>query len=87
MQFFNFIFLARTWAEDQNVMISKLSELAAHHTTTTSEYPEDDEPLNFMIFPEGTLISKNTLPISKKYADKNNLVSNSQSVSRPSVVK
>jgi 1-acyl-sn-glycerol-3-phosphate acyltransferase len=76
MQFFDFVFLARSWAADRDVLVSELSALAAHHTTTTSERPEDDEPLNFMIFPEGTLVSKDTYPISKKYADKMNLVSN-----------
>jgi len=29
-----------------------------------------DEPLTFILYPEGTLVSKDTRPISKKYADK-----------------
>jgi hypothetical protein len=32
MQFFNFIFLARSWAADKDVLTSRLSALAAHHT-------------------------------------------------------
>ncbi|PVG04606.1 hypothetical protein CPB86DRAFT_720875 [Serendipita vermifera] len=74
MQFFEFIFLARSWAADRDVLTSRLSAIAAHHTTTTSARPEDDEPLNFILFPEGNLVSADTAPISKKYAEKMNLV-------------
>ncbi|KAG8818240.1 hypothetical protein FRC17_010892, partial [Serendipita sp. 399] len=32
MQFFDFIFLARSWASDQNRLTSALAKIAAHHT-------------------------------------------------------
>lgn len=57
------------------MILSHRRVLISPFQTTTSERPEDDEPLNFMIFPEGTLISKDTYPISKKYADKMGFVS------------
>ncbi|KXN89840.1 hypothetical protein AN958_04844 [Leucoagaricus sp. SymC.cos] len=45
MQFFNFIFLARSWASDRVQLASQLASL-------------------------GTLVSKDTRPVSKKFADK-----------------
>jgi 1-acyl-sn-glycerol-3-phosphate acyltransferase len=101
MQFFEFIFLARSWAADRDMLTSRLSDIAAHHTvrhnqfqdtiqiaytrrqTTTSARPEDDEPLNFIIFPEGNLVSADTAPISRKYADKMDLVSYMFKPNRP----
>jgi len=74
MQFFNFIFLERSWAADRLNLTSRLSALAAHHMTTTTERAEDDEPLALIIFPEGTLVSQDTVPISQKYAEKMGLV-------------
>ncbi|KAG8834405.1 hypothetical protein FRC18_002066 [Serendipita sp. 400] len=74
MQFFDFIFLARSWVSDRSRLTSALAKIAAHHTTTTSDKPEEDEPLNFLIFPEGTLVSKDTVPVSRKYAEKMNLI-------------
>jgi hypothetical protein len=74
MQFFDFIFLARSWASDRLNLTSHLSSIAAHHMTTTRERAEDDEPLALIIFPEGTLVSPDTVPISQKYAEKMGLV-------------
>lgn len=63
MQFFNFIFLARSWASDRYHLSSQLAWLG-------QRAEEQDTPLTFILYPEGTLISENTKPISKKYADK-----------------
>lgn len=63
MQFFNFIFLARSWAADRLYLSSQLSWLG-------QRAEEQDIPLAFILYPEGTLVSKNTRPISKKFADK-----------------
>ena len=35
---------------------------------------KEDSPLTFILYPEGTLVSKDTRPISKKYADKLGIV-------------
>ncbi|KAI0067914.1 acyltransferase-domain-containing protein [Artomyces pyxidatus] len=61
MQFFNFIFLARSWAHDRVYLVK---ELITRHTS------HRDTPLTFILYPEGTLYSKDTRPISKKFADK-----------------
>ncbi|KAL5536028.1 hypothetical protein ACEPAF_4122 [Sanghuangporus sanghuang] len=63
MQVFRFIFLARSWAHDKHVLVSHLAKLGrkAHL---------EDTPLAFLIYPEGTVISNETRPISKKYADR-----------------
>jgi lysocardiolipin and lysophospholipid acyltransferase len=63
MQFFNFIFLARSWASDRLQLASHLSSLA-------KEAEKKDKPFSLIIYPEGTLVSKDTRPISKKFADK-----------------
>jgi lysocardiolipin and lysophospholipid acyltransferase len=68
MQFFNFIFLARSWASDRVYLVKQLALLgrrAQLHNT----------PLTFILYPEGTLVSPDTRPISKKYADKLGIVS------------
>ena len=67
MQFFNFIFLARSWASDRLELARSLSWLARR---AEKEY----SPLTFILYPEGTLVSKDTRPISKKYADKMGIV-------------
>lgn len=72
MQFFDFIFV-RAGPSTMKTLTSHLSRLAAHHVTTTADRPEDDEPLNFLLFPEGTLVSRDTYPKSTKYAEKMNL--------------
>jgi len=67
MQFFNFIFLERSWASDRQQLASQLSVLG-------KQAEQQDKPLSFIIYPEGTLISENTRPISKKFADKMGIV-------------
>ncbi|KAL0072157.1 hypothetical protein AAF712_001080 [Marasmius tenuissimus] len=63
MQFFNFIFLARSWASDR-------VQLARHLSTLGKSAEREDHPLAFILYPEGTLVSKDTRPISRKFADK-----------------
>ncbi|KAI0361798.1 acyltransferase-domain-containing protein [Trametes cingulata] len=63
MQFYNFIFLARSWASDRLHLSKSLSWLARRAE-------KEDSPLTFILYPEGTLVSKDTRPVSKKYADK-----------------
>ena len=75
MQFFNFIFLARSWASDCLYLVKQLSLLGA-------SAQERDTPLTFILYPEGTLVSPDTRPVSKKYADKLGIVS-SMSPSSP----
>ena len=67
MQFFNFIFLARSWASDRLELARSLSWLARRAE-------KEDSPLTFILYPEGTLVSKDTRPVSKKYADKLGIV-------------
>lgn len=67
MQFFGFIFLARSWASDR-------LELASHLTSLGAQAEREDNPLCFILYPEGTLVSKDTRPISKKFADKMGIV-------------
>lgn len=63
MQFFNFIFLARSWASDRIYLVKQLALLGQRAQLR-------DTPLTFILYPEGTLVSQDTRPISKKYADK-----------------
>ncbi|KII93343.1 hypothetical protein PLICRDRAFT_171111 [Plicaturopsis crispa FD-325 SS-3] len=63
MQFFDFIFLARSWASDR-------VHLATHLSSLGRQAQQEDKPLTLILYPEGTLVSKDTRPISKKYADK-----------------
>jgi len=63
MQFYNFIFLARSWASDRVYLSNSLAWLGRRAE-------KKDLPLTFILYPEGTLVSKDTRPISKKYADK-----------------
>lgn len=63
MQCYHFIFLARSWVSDRFIVSDQLSRLAARAQLQST-------PLALMIFPEGTLVSKDTRPISKKYAEK-----------------
>lgn len=64
MQLYNFIFLARSWASDRVNLASQLSSLG-------KQAEEKDDPFCFLLYPEGTLVSKETRPISRKFADKN----------------
>lgn len=68
MQFFSFIFLARSWASDRIYLVKQLALLGQRAQL-------HDTPLTFMLYPEGTLVSRDTRPISKKYADKLGIVS------------
>lgn len=68
MQFFEFIFLARSWEADR-------ANLAAQLTKIGKRAQRDSDPLTLIIYPEGTLVSKDTRPLSKKYADKEGIVS------------
>ncbi|KAM6498286.1 Acyltransferase domain containing protein [Amanita muscaria] len=63
MQLFGFIFLARSWASDKLTLAARLAERG-------QVAEREDSPLCFIIYPEGTLVSKLTRPISKKFADK-----------------
>jgi 1-acyl-sn-glycerol-3-phosphate acyltransferase len=63
MQFFIFIFLARSWASDRIYLAKQLALLGQRAQI-------HDTPLTFILYPEGTLVSPDTRPISKKYADK-----------------
>lgn len=63
MQFFRFIFLARSWASDSLYLVKQLSLLG-------KRAQDHDTPLTFILYPEGTLVSPDTRPVSKKYADK-----------------
>lgn len=66
MQIYNFIFLARSWASDRLYLSAQLSWLG-------QRAEDQDTPLTLILYPEGTLVSKNTRPISKKFADKEDI--------------
>jgi hypothetical protein len=81
MQFFNFIFLARSWASDRIYLVKQLALLGQRAQLR-------DTPLTFILYPEGTLVSQDTRPISKKYADKLGIVSlHHQSYLLPSLTR
>lgn len=63
MQFFQFIFLARSWAHDKQRLTSHLTRLA--RTAAGGQLP-----FLLLLFPEGTLVSPQTRPLSAKYATK-----------------
>ncbi|KAG9314536.1 acyltransferase-domain-containing protein [Chiua virens] len=63
MQMYRFIFLARSWASDKLHLGRSLLKLGR-------KAQEQDKPFTFILFPEGTLVSKDTRPISSKYAEK-----------------
>lgn len=69
MQFYNFIFLSRSWASDRFHLANSLAWLGQ-----CAEKAET--PLTFILYPEGTLVSKDTRPVSKKFADKMGIVRN-----------
>ena len=69
MQIFGFMFVS-TWAKSAAYLKRKLGKIAKRATRA-------EQPLNLMIFPEGTLVSKDTRPLSKKYADKMGFVRDS----------
>lgn len=61
-QFYNFIFLARNWEEDQRTFKKHLGQLN-----------KPNDPMWLIIFPEGTNLSASTREKSKKWAEKNGL--------------
>ncbi|KAH0838470.1 acyltransferase-domain-containing protein [Lanmaoa asiatica] len=63
MQMYRFIFLARSWASDKIQLARQLSKLG-------KKAQEENKPFAFILFPEGTLVSENTRPVSGKYAEK-----------------
>ncbi|KAF8140072.1 acyltransferase-domain-containing protein [Boletus edulis] len=63
MQMYRFIFLSRSWASDKLELERRLSKLG-------KKAQEEDKPFTFIFFPEGTLVSKHTRPLSSKYANK-----------------
>jgi 1-acyl-sn-glycerol-3-phosphate acyltransferase len=67
MRFFNFIFLARSWESDRKSLTRSLARLG-------QRAEDEDLPFSFLFFPEGTVVSKDTRPRSKKYADKEGIV-------------
>ena len=64
MKFFSWIFLSRTWEVDRSRLEDGMSCLSD---------PKKKAPMWLLMFPEGTNLSKRSLGISKKWADKNNL--------------
>ncbi|PWN36298.1 uncharacterized protein FA14DRAFT_53918 [Meira miltonrushii] len=75
MQFYRFIFLQRKWESDKAYLARHLSYLAH----LASDKKSDDaasgsaSKLLLLIFPEGTLVSPLTRPVSKKFADKSGI--------------
>ncbi|KAF2822785.1 acyltransferase-domain-containing protein [Ophiobolus disseminans] len=61
-QFYNFIFLARNWEEDQRTFKKHLGKLN-----------KPNDPMWLIIFPEGTNLSQTTREKSQKWAEKNAL--------------
>lgn len=68
MQIFRFIFLARSWASDRLYLAATLAKLGR-------KAQRREDPFALIIYPEGTLVSVETRPVSKKYADKMGFVS------------
>ena len=63
LKFYKFIFLARSWAADRAHLAESLDALGKNAE-------QEDRPFCFLLYPEGTLVSQNTRPVSKKFADK-----------------
>ncbi|KIM84607.1 hypothetical protein PILCRDRAFT_780251 [Piloderma croceum F 1598] len=63
MQISKFIFLAPSRASDRVELVSQLSALG-------QQAERQNKPFTLFLYPEGTLVSKLTRPISKKFADK-----------------
>ncbi len=51
MQFFDFVFLARSWASDRLYLVKQLALLG-------QRAQDHDTPLTFILYPEGTLVSR-----------------------------
>ncbi len=67
MQIWDFIFLARDWTTDRVPLGKQLARLG-------EQTQQEGDPLALILYPEGTLVSKDTRPLSKKYADKMGIV-------------
>lgn len=72
MQFYRFIFLARNWASDQKQLAKQLGEVASENHNPSSS-SSTAKKLLLMIFPEGTLVSRQTRPVSAKFAEKSGI--------------
>ncbi|KAJ2674855.1 hypothetical protein IWW42_001357 [Coemansia sp. RSA 1085] len=59
MQFLDFIFLKRKWADDKQTFTDHMQRIVAH-----------TDPAWLLIFPEGTVICEKRTAISDKYAEK-----------------
>ncbi|KAJ2755232.1 hypothetical protein H4R27_003256 [Coemansia aciculifera] len=59
MRLFDFIFLKRKWADDQQTFTDHMQRIVEH-----------DDPSWLLIFPEGTVVCHKRVAISNKYADK-----------------
>ncbi|MBW0501619.1 hypothetical protein O181_041334 [Austropuccinia psidii MF-1] len=70
MQLFSFIFLNRSWSSDKSSLSEQLDKLADQATRQDAIQSQSLDKLALLIFPEGTLVSPATRPLSKKYADK-----------------
>lgn len=64
---YHFIFLSRSWASDRNELTRKLARTAIRARSLGT-------PLALLIFPEGTLVSNDTRPVSRKFAEKTDVV-------------
>jgi len=65
---YGFIFLARDWVQDQTPFRRKLQHVGRDLTAEGS-----DGRLALLLFPEGTLVTGNTRPKSRAFADKQGL--------------
>ncbi|KAJ2685486.1 hypothetical protein IWW39_004237 [Coemansia spiralis] len=59
MRLFDFIFLKRKWADDQQTFTKHMQRIVEH-----------EDPSWLLIFPEGTVVCNKRVAISNKYADK-----------------
>ncbi|KAJ2373439.1 hypothetical protein IW150_003624 [Coemansia sp. RSA 2607] len=62
MQFLDFMFLKRKWADDRRTFESHMQRIVEH-----------DDPAWLLIFPEGTVVCKKRIAISDAYAEKTGL--------------
>jgi len=80
MQFYRFVFMQRKWEQDKHSLSDHLAFLAEqsrpYHSHTSNASSVDaaaaaaPNKLLLVLFPEGTLVSTESRPGSKKYADK-----------------
>lgn len=75
MQLYGFIFMARKWATDQEVMRYRLQKLNTRHSgpMSGSRGAAQLDPMWLLIFPEGTNLSANTRGHSEKYSAKSGI--------------